>query len=524
MSHRTNLTSWMLIGAIAAIGMGMTRVVADGIGGLGGGQVYSGSDDLTQQVFAGMKSAGLNHRELLRSGSCGIEFTAILNNGPPMRAQIGYAWADRDGDRRLTDAEIQIQVRQMSNPQMRTLLDPIVANMRMQCKASAETMMAQYDIKTIRQSGAYKMIATPKTPGQGKPMIVTITPDFRMTQIDTTGPNNERIVSRFQYAKVGGKWLMTAMSQSTTSPSGTASQTRRYKHTQIGGVPVVSQIDVHQSARTSQFTGTMRQQFRYVNWRVQTRGGSPAWRPATHTSTTTNTSGGLVGMNRRRTATGSSERLAKMQFQKGLKLMEAKKYKEAIAEYSEGIRLAPNRMELYRNRGVCYGSLKQYDKGIIDMTKAIELKNDNAIAYKVRSYMYYYTRQPAKALADLKSAERLGAKIDPKFRQAVQKRIDVRNALGAATKRVAEYGRKKEVGTKVSTTMRPVKEMTVAELSAEAKAILTRLVFMKASGASKEKMAPLEQRWTELRVAKNLRAIKELSRKYRNGEFGKKKD
>ena len=54
------------------------------------------------------------------------------------------------------------------------------------------------------------MIATPKTPGQGRPMVMTVAPDFRMTQMDTTGPNGERMVTRARYTKVNGKWVTTA--------------------------------------------------------------------------------------------------------------------------------------------------------------------------------------------------------------------------------------------------------------------------------------------------------------------------
>ena len=476
MSRKANLMSWMLIGSIAAIGTGLVPAVAQtyppgyrpsagtggyaprpdaggatyggpapnyqggGFGQAGGGQVHSGWDDLTRQVFAGMKAASFDNLALLRSGSCMIEFTAILGNDPPMRSQIGYAWDDRDGDGRLTDAEIQIQIQNLSDPQLRMLLEPIVANLRMQCKADPQTAMAAYDIKTIRHSGAYKMIATPKTPGQGTPMIVTITPDFRMTQIDTTGPNGERVVSRAQYAKVNGKWVTTAMTQSKTGRMGTISETRSYKHTQIGGVPVMSQIDVYQSARTSQFSGTMRQQFRYVHWRVQARGGSAAWQPAINTSTTTNTGGGAaVCTNPEQATTAARRREARTRFQKGLELMQAKKHKEAIAEYSEGIKLAPDVASLYRNRGVCHASLKQYDKGIADLTQALELKGDPATIYRLRARMYYFAKQPAKAMADLKSAERAGGKIDPKFRQAVQKKIDAREELRAATERASEY-------------------------------------------------------------------------------------
>ena len=53
----------------------------------------------------------------------------------------------------------------------------------------------------------------------------------------------------------------------------------------------------------------------------------------------------------------------------------------AIQEFNEAIRIEPDYVHAYQNRGVSYYFLDQYETAIADFTKAIRLDPDNALAY-----------------------------------------------------------------------------------------------------------------------------------------------
>ena len=68
-------------------------------------------------------------------------------------------------------------------------------------------------------------------------------------------------------------------------------------------------------------------------------------------------------------------------FEKGDDYRIAKQYENAIQEFNEAIRIEPDYVHAYQNRGVSYYFLDQYETAIADFTKAIRLDPDNALAY-----------------------------------------------------------------------------------------------------------------------------------------------
>ena len=60
----------------------------------------------------------------------------------------------------------------------------------------------------------------------------------------------------------------------------------------------------------------------------------------------------------------------------------------AIEDYNEAIRLKPDYVEAYNNRGNVYNNLGQYQRAIQDCNKAIRLKPDCAEAYNNRGIAY----------------------------------------------------------------------------------------------------------------------------------------
>lgn len=77
---------------------------------------------------------------------------------------------------------------------------------------------------------------------------------------------------------------------------------------------------------------------------------------------------------------------------------------KAIADYNEAIRLQPNDPEAYYNRGVTYRELKDYPKAIADFSQSIRLSPQDAVSYFNRGVIYQQLGDNAKAIADFQKA------------------------------------------------------------------------------------------------------------------------
>ena len=72
---------------------------------------------------------------------------------------------------------------------------------------------------------------------------------------------------------------------------------------------------------------------------------------------------------------------------------------KAIEYLSEAIRLKPDFMEAYNNRGIAYGKLGQYQRAIQDCDTAIRLKPDDAGAYYLISRKDYTYAMPGSRIS-----------------------------------------------------------------------------------------------------------------------------
>jgi tetratricopeptide (TPR) repeat protein len=77
---------------------------------------------------------------------------------------------------------------------------------------------------------------------------------------------------------------------------------------------------------------------------------------------------------------------------------------QALADFSEAIRIDSNYADAFDNRGVVYCTLRQYDKSIADLSRAIKLYPEFAKAYNNRGITYMNLRQWNKAIADYSMA------------------------------------------------------------------------------------------------------------------------
>ena len=90
-------------------------------------------------------------------------------------------------------------------------------------------------------------------------------------------------------------------------------------------------------------------------------------------------------------------------------------FDQAIADFTEAIRLDPKVARHYRNRGNCYGETGEPDKAIADFTEAIRLDPKDEENHSGRGWCYAQTGEHDKAVADFNDASwlELKARLDP---------------------------------------------------------------------------------------------------------------
>jgi len=90
-----------------------------------------------------------------------------------------------------------------------------------------------------------------------------------------------------------------------------------------------------------------------------------------------------------------------------LKKEEQQVYEQAIADFTEAIRLDGNNAKTYRERGDAYADKRDYDKAIVDYNQAIRLNPRNSGAYISRGIVYAEKGDLDKAISDYNQAIRI---------------------------------------------------------------------------------------------------------------------
>jgi tetratricopeptide (TPR) repeat protein len=86
------------------------------------------------------------------------------------------------------------------------------------------------------------------------------------------------------------------------------------------------------------------------------------------------------------------------------------KYAQAIDDFNEAIRLAPNYANAFNNRGVAYRNMSDLDRAVADYDQAILLKPDYVAAFYNRGLALADKKEYAKAISDFTAVLR----VDPK--------------------------------------------------------------------------------------------------------------
>jgi tetratricopeptide (TPR) repeat protein len=107
---------------------------------------------------------------------------------------------------------------------------------------------------------------------------------------------------------------------------------------------------------------------------------------------------------------------------------------QAIADYTEAIRLNPNAVIAYNNRGTAWRDKGNLDRAIADYTHAIRLNPNDAPAFNNRGNAWHEKGENNRAIIDYTEAIRL----DPKYAVAYNNRGNAWRAKGDNNRAIAD--------------------------------------------------------------------------------------
>lgn len=115
-------------------------------------------------------------------------------------------------------------------------------------------------------------------------------------------------------------------------------------------------------------------------------------------------------------------------------------HEKAFKDFNKAIELDPLYAKAYNNRGLLYQDLRDRENALQDYNKAIELNPAYAVAYRNRGLLYVELEELDKAVEDYTQA----IQQDPKYKRAYLSRANAYDALGQ--KELAEADRKTAAG------------------------------------------------------------------------------
>jgi tetratricopeptide (TPR) repeat protein len=86
--------------------------------------------------------------------------------------------------------------------------------------------------------------------------------------------------------------------------------------------------------------------------------------------------------------------------QRGATYREQQKFQEALADFTEALKIKPNDADTYERRAYVYMQVKEYDKALADYTASLKADPKEARVYLLRSYIYEVKGDARNGIAD----------------------------------------------------------------------------------------------------------------------------
>jgi tetratricopeptide (TPR) repeat protein len=96
----------------------------------------------------------------------------------------------------------------------------------------------------------------------------------------------------------------------------------------------------------------------------------------------------------------------------GKEVLKSKQYDQAIASFSEAVKLDPKAIPAYNNRGIAYCEKGNFDQAIAEFSRVIEIDPRHGKAYNNRAVAYMMKGEKDKARQDVLKAQSLGIAVN----------------------------------------------------------------------------------------------------------------
>jgi len=124
-----------------------------------------------------------------------------------------------------------------------------------------------------------------------------------------------------------------------------------------------------------------------------------------------------------------SDELSAVYQQQGYAAASEQRYPDAIASYSEALKLTPQEVRIYEQRAAVEMKASDSDKALADYSEAIKLKPNEVRYLNYRAYIYETKVDLKNSMADTEKV----LKVDPKNQEALSRkqRLEARQSANA---------------------------------------------------------------------------------------------
>jgi len=141
------------------------------------------------------------------------------------------------------------------------------------------------------------------------------------------------------------------------------------------------------------------------------------------------------------------------------------RYRAAIGNFDEAIRLKPDSAPSYNSRGVAKGSLHLNEEAILDFSRAVEIESSNACYFLNRGRSRTSLKQFQKALKDLDHAIVLRSRYDEAFTSRGNVKLWLKEYKSAIEDFDQAISMRNEPGTGTKIELCPAEDETEQEVS-----------------------------------------------------------
>jgi sugar lactone lactonase YvrE len=214
----------------------------------------------------------------LRKASCTIEVeltSAALEE--PLTGRLRYAWEDLNDNGMLSEREFQVQVQDASGPLIEPYLNGLKRYLEDQTLLYFPFLFQINDIRAVKIPGGYRLRLRPASEGASSALLdystayITLTDDFRATEMQAQNEHGVETVFRFKQRQVGDRWLSAGYLRRITTPTARAEEDRSEVYDTVDGVELLKEVVTDTFIATANGAARVQQRYTCKDWKIEKR-------------------------------------------------------------------------------------------------------------------------------------------------------------------------------------------------------------------------------------------------------------